>query len=85
MKVFFLGYATDSRAYRVFNKTSQIIMESVNVTFDESQHPQAPGRLIPPPDHEVVNVQKENEVVTGIESDSDEDESSVKVQPSTQK
>ena len=32
----FFGYATDSHAYRIFNKTSCIVEESCNVEFDEN-------------------------------------------------
>ena len=32
----FLGYSTKSKAYRVFNKRSLKVEESINVTFDES-------------------------------------------------
>ena len=32
----FLGYSTISKAYRVFNKKTQIVKESIHVTFDES-------------------------------------------------
>nr|GFA27949.1 retrovirus-related Pol polyprotein from transposon TNT 1-94 [Tanacetum cinerariifolium] len=31
----FVGYSTQSRAYRVFNKRTRVIMESVHVNFDE--------------------------------------------------
>nr|GFB19841.1 Gag-Pol polyprotein [Tanacetum cinerariifolium] len=31
----FLGYSTQSRAYRVFNKRTRVIMESIHVNFDE--------------------------------------------------
>nr|GFB86494.1 Gag-Pol polyprotein [Tanacetum cinerariifolium] len=31
----FVGYSTQSRAYRVFNKRTKVIMESINVNFDE--------------------------------------------------
>ncbi|KAG9451352.1 hypothetical protein H6P81_011317 [Aristolochia fimbriata] len=32
----FLGYSTNSRAYRVYNKRTQVVMESINVTvFDD--------------------------------------------------
>nr|GFB03268.1 hypothetical protein [Tanacetum cinerariifolium] len=31
----FVGYSTHSRAYRVFNKRTQVIMESIHVNFDE--------------------------------------------------
>nr|GFB74878.1 integrase, catalytic region, zinc finger, CCHC-type, peptidase aspartic, catalytic [Tanacetum cinerariifolium] len=32
----FVGYSTQSRAYRVFNKRTRVIMESIHVNFDES-------------------------------------------------
>ena len=32
----FLGYAPRSKAYRVFNKRTLVVEESINVTFDES-------------------------------------------------
>nr|GFC02353.1 Gag-Pol polyprotein [Tanacetum cinerariifolium] len=31
----FVGYSTHSRAYRVFNKRTKVIMESIHVNFDE--------------------------------------------------
>nr|GFB66517.1 hypothetical protein [Tanacetum cinerariifolium] len=31
----FVGYSTQSRAYRVFNKRTRVIMESIHVYFDE--------------------------------------------------
>nr|GEY17500.1 reverse transcriptase domain-containing protein [Tanacetum cinerariifolium] len=31
----FVGYSTQSRAYRVFNKITRVIMESIHVNFDE--------------------------------------------------
>nr|GFA42615.1 Gag-Pol polyprotein [Tanacetum cinerariifolium] len=31
----FVGYSTQSRAYRVFNKRTRVIMESIYVNFDE--------------------------------------------------
>nr|GFB58185.1 integrase, catalytic region, zinc finger, CCHC-type, peptidase aspartic, catalytic [Tanacetum cinerariifolium] len=31
----FVGYANQSRAYRVFNKRTRVIMESIHVNFDE--------------------------------------------------
>nr|GFC60185.1 hypothetical protein [Tanacetum cinerariifolium] len=32
----FVGYSTQSRAYRVFNKRTRVIMESIHLNFDES-------------------------------------------------
>nr|GFD31479.1 Gag-Pol polyprotein [Tanacetum cinerariifolium] len=31
----FVGYSTQSRAYRVFNKRTRVIMESIHVNLDE--------------------------------------------------
>jgi len=33
----FLGYSTNSRAYRVFNKRTEIVMESINVVVDDDE------------------------------------------------
>ena len=32
----FLGYSTGSRAYRVYNKRTKIVMESINVKIDDT-------------------------------------------------
>ncbi|MCI61570.1 gag-pol polyprotein, partial [Trifolium medium] len=32
----FLGYSTNSRAYRVFNSRKKVIMKSINVVIDDS-------------------------------------------------
>nr|GEY42819.1 retrovirus-related Pol polyprotein from transposon TNT 1-94 [Tanacetum cinerariifolium] len=34
----FVGYFTQSRAYRVFNKRTRVIMETIHVNFDELPH-----------------------------------------------
>nr|GFA61202.1 integrase, catalytic region, zinc finger, CCHC-type, peptidase aspartic, catalytic [Tanacetum cinerariifolium] len=34
----FVGYSTQSRAYRVFNKRTRVIMKSIHVNFDELPH-----------------------------------------------
>nr|GFB84095.1 integrase, catalytic region, zinc finger, CCHC-type, peptidase aspartic, catalytic [Tanacetum cinerariifolium] len=34
----FVGYSTQSRAYRVFNKKTRVIIESIHVNFDEFPH-----------------------------------------------
>ena len=31
-----MGYALNSKAYRVFNKTSLVVEESIHVVFDET-------------------------------------------------
>ena len=40
---FFVGYSTQSKAYRVFNSSTRIIEESFNVTFNENT-PNATGK-----------------------------------------
>nr|GFC59344.1 putative RNA-directed DNA polymerase [Tanacetum cinerariifolium] len=46
---FFIGYSTDSCAYRVYNRRTKKIMEAMNVSFDElsvmafEQHSSKPG------------------------------------------
>nr|GFB53764.1 integrase, catalytic region, zinc finger, CCHC-type, peptidase aspartic, catalytic [Tanacetum cinerariifolium] len=46
---FFIGYSTDSCAYRIFNRQTKKIMETMNVSFDEllamafKQHSSKPG------------------------------------------
>ena len=32
----FLGYSTTNRAYRVFNKRTRMVMESINVEIDDA-------------------------------------------------
>nr|GFD10779.1 integrase, catalytic region, zinc finger, CCHC-type, peptidase aspartic, catalytic [Tanacetum cinerariifolium] len=32
---FFIGYTADSRAYRIYNRQTKKIMETMNVSFDE--------------------------------------------------
>ena len=32
----FLGYSSSSKAYRVFNKKTMVVEESIHVVFDES-------------------------------------------------
>lgn len=36
-KGIFLGYSTNSRAYRVFNKRTETVMESINVVIDDQE------------------------------------------------
>ena len=35
-EIIFMGYALNSKTYRVFNKTSLIVEESIHVIFDET-------------------------------------------------
>ena len=39
----FMGYALNSKAYKVFNKTSLIVEESIHVIFDETNVAQRKG------------------------------------------
>nr|GEV92004.1 retrovirus-related Pol polyprotein from transposon TNT 1-94 [Tanacetum cinerariifolium] len=47
----FVGYSTKSRAYRVFNKRTRVIMESIHVNFDELPQ-MASDQLSSDPAHE---------------------------------
>ncbi|XP_059639430.1 uncharacterized protein LOC132281779 [Cornus florida] len=52
----FLGYSSRSKAFRVFNKRTLIVVESIHVVFDESQ--------LPPPtcslndDEDIIEIEK---------------------------
>ena len=41
----FLGYATNSKSYRIFNKRSLVVEESMHVVFDETSTLD-PGRVV---------------------------------------
>ncbi|KAG5524024.1 hypothetical protein RHGRI_030883 [Rhododendron griersonianum] len=41
----FVGYSTSSKAYRVFNKRTLVVKESVHVAFDETDH--VPSKYFP--------------------------------------
>nr|GEW39425.1 hypothetical protein [Tanacetum cinerariifolium] len=56
----FVGYSTQSRAYRVFNKRTRVIMESIHVNFDEL--PQMASDQIssdPAPEYRTVTMSNE--------------------------
>ena len=36
MKVFFFGYSLTSKAFKVFNKRTLVVEESIHIIFDES-------------------------------------------------
>nr|GEZ31225.1 hypothetical protein [Tanacetum cinerariifolium] len=52
----FVGYSTQSRAYRVFNKRSRVIVETIHVNFDELPHMAS--------DHVSSELAPENRIVT---------------------
>ena len=52
----FLGYSTHSKAYRVYNKRTMIIEESVNIVFDEFD----PYKVISSKDEEGIRLELEN-------------------------
>jgi Integrase core domain. len=56
----FLGYALNSKAYRVFNKKTLVVQESLHVTFDET-NPFVPTSIVEDDDEiKVVKKQLEN-------------------------
>ncbi|GJR82372.1 putative ribonuclease H-like domain-containing protein [Tanacetum coccineum] len=42
----FVGYSTQSRAYRVFNKKTRVTVETIHVNFDELPVPQCPNTVL---------------------------------------
>ena len=42
----FMGYALNSKAYRVFNKTSLIVEESIHVVFDKTNVASRKGIIV---------------------------------------
>ena len=40
---FFIGYASDRKGYRIYNKRTRQIMETIHVTFDELTEHSASG------------------------------------------
>ena len=77
----FLGYAINSRAYRVFNLTTKTIMESINVKIDDLS-------MLNLCDDNGVNKPKENmlndtktpiDVASSVSSQDDENDSRVEV------
>ena len=56
----FLGYSTSSRAYRVFNKRTLVVEESVNIIFDESDSESARKENILDDDAGIINFEKLN-------------------------
>nr|GEU64568.1 retrovirus-related Pol polyprotein from transposon TNT 1-94 [Tanacetum cinerariifolium] len=45
----FVGYAPSRKGYRIYNKRTRRIMETIHVQFDELSEPMAPVQLIPVP------------------------------------
>nr|GEY32149.1 hypothetical protein [Tanacetum cinerariifolium] len=56
----FMGYSTQSRAYRVFNKRTRVIMESIHVNFDELPH-MASDQISYDPAHECQTMALEHD------------------------
>nr|GEZ64086.1 retrovirus-related Pol polyprotein from transposon TNT 1-94 [Tanacetum cinerariifolium] len=57
----FIGYSTQSRAYRVFNKITRVIVESIHVNFDELPH-MASDQISSDPAPEYMTVTASNEL-----------------------
>jgi len=54
-KGIFLGYSLHSHAYRVYNKRTMIVEESMHVAFDETNHKVQESIMITADDDELVN------------------------------
>jgi hypothetical protein len=57
----FLGYSTNSRAYRVFNSKTETVMESINVVIDD-----VPKESVPDVDADVETPTQETNVPTHV-------------------
>ena len=57
----FMGYALNSKAYRVFNKTSLIVEESIHVVFDETNVTPRKGIIVDEADIEDQNIEEPKE------------------------
>ncbi|OMO77060.1 Zinc finger, CCHC-type [Corchorus capsularis] len=58
----FLGYALNSKAYRVFNKTSLVVEESIHIVFDETDS--ALRKVMQDDDDAGINETNKKEIVT---------------------
>ena len=66
----FLGYSTNSRAYRVFNSRTKVVMESINVVIDD-----VPDEKVPDVDPDVRTYAQETNVLVQVnESEHEEEE-----------
>ncbi|CAJ2652046.1 unnamed protein product [Trifolium pratense] len=68
----FLGYSTNSRAYRVYNQRTKVIVESINVVIDDL----TPAKTSDTEDDVATTLPTSEEAVAEKESDSD-DESTI--------
>nr|GEV59518.1 copia protein [Tanacetum cinerariifolium] len=59
----FVGYSTQSRAYRVFNKRTRAIVESIHVNFDELPH-MASDHVSSDPAHECQRMALEHGILS---------------------
>nr|GEX07092.1 copia protein [Tanacetum cinerariifolium] len=63
----FVGYSTQSRAYRVFNKRTRVIMESIHVNFDELPHMVSDHiSSDPAPEYRTVTTSKELDLLFSL-------------------
>ena len=66
----FMGYALHSKAYRVFNKSSLIVEESMHVIFYETNA--TPRKVVDSDDVGIENTKEEEPKNTNIEESKDE-------------
>jgi len=62
----FLGYSTNSRAYRVYNSRTQVVMESINVVIDDVAKDQVP-EVVPGVEAYAETSAQENEIPKTVE------------------
>ena len=78
----FLGYRINSLAYRVYNKRTKAVMESINVRVNDYLSPSDTSRLEDPP---MVSVSEEEKTLNGTKNappsnDEENDQASINVQ-----
>ena len=56
----FMGYALNSKTYRVFNKTSLIVEESIHIIFDKTNA--APGKDVVDDDVDIEDLSIEEQI-----------------------
>ena len=70
MKVFFFGYSLTSKAFKVFNKRTLVVEESIHVIFDESNPPSRKDSL----DDDDVGILQEDIDEPSQEKEKDQEE-----------
>ena len=68
-EVIFIGYALHSKAYRVFNKSSLIVEQSMHIIFETNA---TPRKVVDGDDAGIENTKEEEPKNTNFEENKDE-------------